>query len=160
MGKDLYFRQAGNLVKWKWIESQLNSGLLYGGQLSYSGSTIYVGAGSGIIMNANATTSSEASPIATYVNWNAYTGSLAGKITASQATYVYVDSTGNIQTQDDSFFTPTQYANSIPLGMFNHTGRDYITSVSNNVYTVYNTTNQTFDFISSVFKQLNNYIIR
>ena len=149
LGKDLYFRQDGNLVKWKWIEGQLNTGLLYGGQLTYSSSTIYVGSGSGIILNMNATTGSEINPQVTYVTWNSYTSSILNRITSSQATYVYVDSTGTVNLQDDVFFTSNQYANYIPLGMFNHTGRDIITSVANNSYTVYNTANQTFDFIQS-----------
>ena len=63
LGNDLYFRQDGNIVKWKWMEGQLQTGLLYGGVLTYSGSYIYVSSGSGIIVNYNASTGSEISPI-------------------------------------------------------------------------------------------------
>ena len=33
LGYDLYFRQDGNLVKWKWVEGILETGLLYGGEI-------------------------------------------------------------------------------------------------------------------------------
>ena len=69
-GYDLYYRQDGNLIKFKWVEGGLSTGLLYGGNISYSGSTIFVKKGSGIINNMNATTGSEINPILTYVNWN------------------------------------------------------------------------------------------
>ena len=137
------------MAKWKWIEGALQTGLLYGGALSYSASVVSVSSGSGIIVNYNATTGSEISPIISYVNWVSQSVNLGGRVTSSQATYVYVDSTGTVQTQDDTFFTNSQYAQSIPLGMVNHTGRDVITSVANNTYTVYGTSNQAFDFIET-----------
>ena len=149
LGYDLYVRQNGNLTKWKWIEGQINTGLLYGGVLSYSGSTIYVSKGAGIVVSPNATTSSEAGPSLNYVTWNDYTSSIASRITSSQATYVYIGSDGSINLQDDTFFSVSQYASNIPIGMYNHTGRNSITSVANNVYTTYNTTNQSFDFIQA-----------
>jgi hypothetical protein len=64
-GFDLYYRQQNNLVKFKWIEGGVSTGLLYGGGISYSGSTIFVKKGSGIISNMNASTGSEISPIFT-----------------------------------------------------------------------------------------------
>ena len=149
LGNDFYIRQDGNLVKWKWMEGLLQTGLLYGGVLSYSGTTVYISSGSGIILNYNASTGSETSPIVKYVNWPNQSINLGSRVTSSQATYVLIDSYGVAQSQDDTFFTNDQYAQSIPLGMVNHTGRDVITSVANNTYTAYNTTNQTFDFIEA-----------
>jgi hypothetical protein len=52
-GYDLYYRQDGNIVKFKWLEGGLSSGVLYGGTISYSGSVIYVKKGTGIINNMN-----------------------------------------------------------------------------------------------------------
>ena len=146
LGYDLYIRQDGNLVKWKWIEGALQTGLLYGGVLSYSGTTASISSGSGIIVNYNASTGSEINPQVQYVTWPSQSIKLGGRVTSSQATYVYIDSNGVAQSQDDTFFTNAQYASVIPLGIINHSGRDVITSVSNNVYTAYNTTNQVFDF--------------
>jgi hypothetical protein len=76
LGYDLYVRQNGNLVKWKWIEGSLETGLLYGGVVTYSGSDVFVSPGSGIIADHNATTGSEVSPMIEYVTWNAITQSI------------------------------------------------------------------------------------
>ncbi len=142
---DLYFRQNGNLTKWKWIEGQLQTGLLYGGALNYSGSTIYVNSGSGIIMTYGASYGSEISPIAQYINWGPITAS-AQYLTSSNQTYAFIDSSGNLQ-QQTSFFAPDQYQNAIPLGVFYHADKTAIRGTGGDVATVYNTTNQSFDFI-------------
>lgn len=142
---DLYFRQDGNLVKWKWVEGQLQTGLLYGGALSYSGSQIYVNSGSGIIVNYNASAGSEVSPIVQYVNWGPITAS-ATYLTSSTQTYVFIDDTATLR-QQTTWFTPDQYQTAIPLGVFYHGNRLNITSTSGDVATVYNTSNQAFDFI-------------
>ena len=55
-GFDLYFRQNDNLVKFKWLEGGVSTGLLYGGVVSYSGSTINVSKGSAIVNSLNAST--------------------------------------------------------------------------------------------------------
>lgn len=145
LGRDLFFRQDGNLVKWKWIEGQLQTGLLYGGVLSSSGSTIYVSSGSGIIMSYNASTGSEVSPMAQYVTWGPITSSLT-YLTSSSQTYVYIDSTGTLR-QQTSWFTPDQYTTAIPLGVFGHGDRTASRGTGGDVATVYGTANQSFDFI-------------
>jgi hypothetical protein len=144
-GEDLYFRQQDNKVKWKWVEGKLNTGILTGGAISYSGSLVYIKAGTGIIINHNASLNEEISPITTYVSWNDYTASCQN-ITSSLATYLYVDNVGTIH-QTDTYFTVDQYRTSLPLGMVNHTGRNVITSVANNVATAYDDVSQTSDFI-------------
>jgi len=149
LGYDLHFRQDGNLVKWKWIEGALSTGLLYGGTLSYDNNSQYnirVSSGSGLIIKPNATLHSEVNPQIKYVTWGNLSASIATG--SAQSTYAYIDEFGALQTQN-TFFTPEQYAANIPLGMFNHTGRNLITSVTGDVYTTYNTTNQAFDFIQA-----------
>jgi hypothetical protein len=146
-GQDLYFSQQDNKVKWKWIEGKLNSGILYGGALSYSGSTIYVTAGTGIVIDQRASLNSEISPITHYVTWNDITASCAN-LTSSLATYVYIDVSGSLH-QQNSFFTVNQYRDAIPLGMFNHTNKTIITSVANNVVTAFDDVNQTTNFIQA-----------
>jgi len=146
-GEDLYFRQQDNRVKWKWLEGKLNSGILWGGDLSYNGSNIYVKRGSGIIVNHRASLTHEISPVTTYVLWNDITGSITDIATTS-ATYVGITSSGSLYQQKE-FFTPNQYRNSIPLGLFNHTGKNVITSVANNVVTAYDDVNQTSNFIQA-----------
>ena len=144
-GYDLYYRQDGNLIKFKWIEGGLSTGMLYGGGISYSGSTIFVKAGSGIINNMNATTGSEINPILTYVTWNNYTAS-AQYLTSSQNTYLYVDASGSI-FQQTSFFNQTQYEQALPLGRVTHPNYVSITGYGSNVQTTYDSDTQQNDFI-------------
>ncbi len=145
-GFDLYYRQNENLVKFKWIEGMLNTGILYGGVLSYSGSFFYLTSGSGIIVNHNAVTSSEINPIITYVTWNTTTQSIVD--TGSQNTYVYIDATGSLQ-QQTSFFTAEQYHELIPIGSVSHYGinNSIITDVGNNVVTSYDQSSQLGEFV-------------
>jgi hypothetical protein len=146
-GQDLYIRQQDNKVKWKWFEGKLNSGILEGGALSYSGSTIYITAGTGIVVDQRASTTAEISPITHYVSWNDITASCLN-LTSSLATYVYIDVSGSLH-QQNSFFTVNQYRDAIPIGMFNHTNKTSITSVGNNVVTSYDDVNQTTNFIQA-----------
>jgi len=127
-GYDLYFRQDGNLVKWKWIEGMLNTGLLYGGVLSYSASSFLITPGSGIIVNHNAVTGSEISPMMEYVTWGPITQSIEN-IATYQNTFVYIDSNGSA-SQQNVFFTPEQYQIYIPIGRVSH----YNNVVANNTY--------------------------
>jgi len=146
-GEDLYIRQQDNKVKWKWFEGKLNSGILQGGALSYSGSNMYITKGTGIIINHRASATAEISPLTTYVTWNDITASCA-HLTSSLATYVYIDTSGSLH-QQDTFFTVEQYKTAIPIGMFNHTNKTSITSVANNVVTAYDDVNQTTNFIQA-----------
>lgn len=145
-GFDLYYRQNNNLVKFKWLEGMLTTGVLYGGVLSYSGSSFYLTSGSGVIVNHNAVTSSEINPIITYVNWNATTQSIAN--TGSQNTYVYIDATGSLR-QQTSFFTSEQYHELIPIGRVSHYGPNSstITGVGNNMVTSYDQSSQLGEFV-------------
>lgn len=146
-GQDLYIRQEDNKVKWKWFEGKLNSGILWGGALSYSGSTIYITPGSGIVIDQRASATSEISPITHYVNWNAITASCQN-LTSSLATYVGIDMSGSLY-QQNNYFSVNQYRETIPLGMFNHTNKSSITSYANDVLTAYDDVNQTANFIQA-----------
>jgi len=144
-GYDLYYRQYGNLVKFKWLEGGISSGLLYGGIISASGATIYVSSGSGVILDPNASFSSEINPQFTYVTWPNYSAS-ATYLTSSQNTYIYVDSVGTIHQQID-FFDQTQYEQAIPLGRATHPNYSTITGVGSNVQTTYDSDSQQSAFI-------------
>ena len=144
-GFDLYFRQNDNLVKFKWLEGGISTGLLYGGVVSYSGSTINVTKGSAIVNSLNASTGSEVAPIFTYVQWPAYS-QVATYLTSSQNTYIYVDDSGVIH-QQPTYFTTNQYAQAIPLGRITHANYTLITSADSNVQTTYNSDQQQNTFI-------------
>jgi hypothetical protein len=144
-GYDLYYRQSDNIVKFKWIEGGISTGLLYGGVVSASGTTIYVSSGSGIIMTANASLSQEISPTFKYVSWGNYSAP-ATYLTTSQNTFIYVDDTGVVR-QQPNYFAETQYQEAICLGRATHANYTTITGVGSNVQTTYDSDAQQNDFI-------------
>jgi hypothetical protein len=147
LGYDLYVRQNGNLVKWKWIEGILETGLLYGGVVTYSGSNVFVSPGSGIIAEHNATTGSEVSPMIEYVTWNAITQSITN-IATQQVTYLYIDNNGALQ-QQSTRFTSQQYHSYIPLGAVGHFDYTQVSAFGGAVQTAYDQGSQTSNFIDA-----------
>jgi hypothetical protein len=147
LGYDLYIRQNGNLVKWKWIEGILETGLLYGGAVTYSGSNVFISPGSGIIAEHNATTGSEVSPMIEYVTWNAITQSITN-IATQQVTYLYIDDTGALQ-QQSTRFTSQQYHSYIPLGAVGHFDYTQVSAFGGGVQTAYDQGSQTSNFIDA-----------
>jgi hypothetical protein len=147
LGYDLYIRQNGNLVKWKWIEGSLETGLLYGGAVTYSGSNVFISPGSGIVVDHNATTSSEVSPMIEYVTWNAITQSVTN-IATQQVTYLYIDNNGALQ-QQSTRFTSQQYHSYIPLGAVGHFDYTQVSAFGGAVQTAYDQGSQTSNFIDA-----------
>jgi hypothetical protein len=147
LGYDLYVRQNGNLVKWKWIEGSLETGLLYGGVVTYSGSNVFVSPGSGIIAEHNATTGSEVSPMIEYVTWNAITQSITN-IATQQVTYIYIDNTGTLQ-QQSTRFTSQQYHSYIPLGAVGHFDYTQVSAFGGGVQTAYDQISQISNFVDA-----------
>jgi hypothetical protein len=147
LGYDLYIRQNGNLVKWKWVEGILNTGLLYGGVVTYSGTNVFVSPGSGIIVDHNATTGSEISPIVEYVTWPAITQSITN-IATQQVTYLYIDNAGALQ-QQSSRFTNEQYHDYIPLGAVGHFDYTQVSAFGGQVQTAYDQVAQISGFVDA-----------
>ena len=147
LGYDLYVRQNGNLVKWKWIEGILETGLLYGGAVTYSGSNVFVSPGSGIIADHNATTGSEVSPMIEYVTWNAITQSITN-IATQQVTYLYIDNNGVLQ-QQSTRFTSQQYHDYIPLGAVGHFDYTQVSAFGGGVQTAYDQISQISNFVDA-----------
>ena len=147
LGYDLYVRQNGNLVKWKWIEGSLETGLLYGGAVTYSGSNVFVSPGSGIIADHNAATESEVSPMIEYVTWNAITQSITN-IASQQVTYLYIDNTGALQ-QQSTRFTSQQYHDYIPLGAVGHFDYTQVSAFGGGVQTAYDQISQISNFVDA-----------
>jgi len=147
LGYDLYIRQNGNLVKWKWIEGILETGLLYGGVVTYSGSNVFISPGSGIIVDHNASTGSEVGPIVTYVTWNNITQSISN-ISTQQVTYLYIDQNGDLQ-QQSSRFTSQQYHEYIPLGAVGHFDYTQVTAFGGQVQTAYDQISQISNFVDA-----------
>jgi len=147
LGYDLYIRQNGNLIKWKWVEGVVNTGLLFGGVVTYSGSTVFVSSGSGIIVDHNATTTQEISPIITYVNWSNISQSISN-ISTQQITYLYIDQNGDLQ-QQSTRFTNDQYHDYIPLGAVGHYDYTQVSSFGGQVQTAYDQVSQISTFVDA-----------
>lgn len=147
LGYDLYIRQDGNLVKWKWVEGVLETGLLYGGVVTYSGSNVFVSPGSGIIVEHAATTGSEISPTVEYITWPAITQSITN-IATQQVTYLYIDQNGTLQ-QQSSRFTSQQYHDYIPLGAVGHFDYTQVSAFGGAVQTAYDQVSQILNFVDA-----------
>lgn len=123
---DWYYRHSGNLWNFDWYENIVDTGLIYGGIVSITSSVldtapnttqIRVTSGLGLYVQHNATTSSKGETVASLVPFGPFTQSYKDFITSSQAGYLYVDTSGNLQVQS-SIFTTDQYHQAFPLGVF------------------------------------------
>jgi hypothetical protein len=146
-GQDLYYTHNGDTNRMDWFEGMLGSSLLYGGIVSWSAANIYVSSGSGLIVNHNVSTGSEASPTITYIQWPSQSAAISG-ISTRQVTYLYIDTTGTIQQQTTPF-TPEQYYQYIPLGAVGHFDYANVTAFGGSVTTHYNQIQQTNTFIDA-----------
>lgn len=147
LGNDLYIRQDGNLVKWKWVEGLLNTGILYGGIVTWSGSQVYISSGSGIIVNHNVSSGYEITPTISYVTWDNITSSI-NNLSTTQVTYLLLDSTGQLQ-QQNTLFTSQQYHESLPLGAVGHFDYQNIVAFGSLINTSYDQTTQVNSFIDA-----------
>jgi hypothetical protein len=118
----LYFSQNGsgfnNVTRLRWLEGNLYTGLLHGGLITATvGSTTYqISSGSGIIVNLNASYTSNPYPIIQYVNWGNLTGSISAFTSSFQQVFVGIDSTSNIFAQGTPF-SNGQFDNVINIGL-------------------------------------------
>ena len=102
---DLYFTQngagVGNTTRLRWLESELYTGLLYGGQLTtVTGSnTFSVTAGQGIVVNLNTSLSGSPYPTITLVSWPSFSNVALTYSGSSKFTYVGIDNAGNLIQQ-------------------------------------------------------------
>ena len=106
--QDLYFSQNGkgytNATRLRWIEGNLYTGLLNGGLITTSSSTVYqITSGSGIIVNLNASLSDNPYPTIQYVNWPNLSASIAPLTASYQQAFVGVQSNGTIFAQGTPF---------------------------------------------------------
>jgi len=151
---DLYFTQNGNgyanTTRLRWLEGNLYTGLLNGGLISASvgGTTFNISSGSGIIVNLNASLSTNPYPTITYVNWGNFTNqSLTYRTTAIQ-TYVGIDSNGNIIQQTNPW-NDGQYNESISLGTVIHQNQSTVNATITYPNVAYGYKQRTYDFIKA-----------
>jgi hypothetical protein len=134
---DLYFAQTNgvdnNVVRLRWIEGNMYSGLLNGGIITSQSSTIYqVSSGSGIIVNMSASLNDNPYPTVQYLNWSNLSASIAPFSASYDQTYVSVSSsngTASLSSQNYPFYDG-QYDTLIPIGNVLHQNNSTINGVN------------------------------
>ena len=144
---DFYYRNKGILWDQEWIEQGVNSGLIYGGVVTFQSSNLLVSPGGGLVVNHNASTASAAPAVPTQVKWGPITSSVTF-LTSSQYSHIFIDENGDLQQQIENF-TPQQYLQKIPLGTVGHLNNATIDSFGEEKQTVYAAHEQTGQFIRS-----------
>ena len=128
--QDLYFSQNSkgynNVTRLRWLEGNLYTGLLNGGLITTSSSTVYqVSSGSGIIVNLNGSLNDNPYPTVKYLNWGNLSSSISSLTASYDQQFVGIDDTGNIYKQGTPF-TTAQYDTLIPVGVVLHQNRSTI----------------------------------
>ena len=124
---DMYFTQYQpgtgytNTTRLRWLESTLSTGLLHGGVLSTTnGSTTFnITSGSGLVLNFNASTTTDPYPTIKKVEWLASTNVPLTYVTSSQITYIGINDSGGI-IQRTTPFNQIDYETNIPIGRVLH----------------------------------------
>jgi len=152
---DLYFSQNGrgysNTTRLRWLEGNINTGILYGGIVSGTpGSTTFnVAAGEGLITTMNAFTASEGpNPIINNVEWDAFTSQSITNLAVADTTWLLIDGNGNL-IQQTSSPTELQFRENIQVGVVLHPNRTNITLVKSFTQPSYAATQQLFTFVRS-----------
>ena len=150
---DLYFSQNGqgynNVTRLRWLEGNINTGLLWGGVVSGSigGTTFDVAAGEGIITTLNAFTGSEGPhPTIEKVSWDDFTGVTPTYLTTDPTTWLLIDSSGNLVQQTTSP-TEEEFRTHIQVGVLIHPNETTISLFKTFTQPSYGSTQQIFQFI-------------
>lgn len=151
---DLYFTQYQgpftNTTRLRWLESNLYTGILYGGQItSTPGSTTFnVKSGSGLIVAMNATTDSDPYPTVKYINWPNYNNQPIIYSGSAKITYVGLDNNGGIVQQTNAWGSTdiNQWDNEINLGVVLTLSGSVSTGVFNSPQISYGYPQKTDDF--------------
>lgn len=151
---DLYFSQNGNgfsnTTRLRWIEGSMYTGLLNGGKITATtGTTTFnIDAGSGIIVNLNASLTDNPYPTIKYVNWNAFTGQTLTYRTTHVQTYIAIDNNGEI-LQSNTPFVATQYNTLITLGTVIHQNLSTVNASITYPNVAYGYKQRTYDFVKA-----------
>jgi len=151
---DLYFAQNGkgynNVTRLRWLEGNLYTGLLNGGNITATvgGTTFNVSAGSGIVVNLNASLTDNPYPTVKYVNWESFTGQTLTYRTTNIQTFIGIDDSGQI-VQQTGAFNDGQYNNIITLGTVIHQNLSTVNASINYPNVAYGYKQRTYDFIKA-----------
>lgn len=150
---DLYFSQNGsgynNVTRLRWLEGNLYTGLLHGGLISSASSTTFnISSGSGIVVNLNASLTTDPFPTIQFVTWGNLTNQSLTYRTSSIQTFVGIDSSGSI-IQQTTPWTNGQYNTSISLGTVLHQNQSTINGSITYPNVAYGYKQRTYDFIKA-----------
>jgi hypothetical protein len=129
--------------------SNLATGLLYGGIISINaGNTARfdITAGLGQIHSSGSSYTAPPQPTFQYVTWPGQTGITVTNLATSDTTWLYIDSSGNIQ-QRTEYYTDEQLETDIIIGQLVHPSRTYINLARTNPNVAYATDKQYEQFI-------------
>ena len=123
---DLYFTQYNgpytNTTRLRWLESILSSGVLNGGLLStVNGTTTFsITSGSGLIVNYNATISTDPYPTTEKVDWPAFISQSLTYINSAQITYIGLNPATKTIIQRTTPFSNGDFEQYFVLGRILH----------------------------------------
>jgi hypothetical protein len=151
--QDLYFSQNGagynNVTRLRWLEGNLYTGLLNGGIIGTASSTVFtVGSGSGIIVNLNASFSTNPYPIIQYLNWNNLSASIAPLSASFDWSFVAINSASAIEVKGTPY-EDGEYNTKIPLGLVLHQNRSAINGTQTFPSVAYGWKQRSFDFMKA-----------
>lgn len=133
------------------FSSNLATGILYGGVVTINAidnSKFDVSAGKGQIHAAGASLTAEPSPSYTTVTWSAKTSQTLTYLATAETTWLYIDSSGNLQ-QRDSYYTDQIIEEEIIIGALIHPNHSTITLARTIPNTAFATDKQYEQFIRS-----------
>jgi hypothetical protein len=142
---NLKYRNNGALWETHWLEERTDTGIVWGGVLTFTNTTMSITPGAGLIINHNANTASHGDTVATYVPFGPITAS-AQFITSSQVTYLLIDENGQL-VQQTTPYTSQQYNEKFPLGYIFCLTTSSISSYADARVTTYGQTEQDAQFI-------------
>jgi hypothetical protein len=151
---DLYFAENSNgfnnLVRLRWLEGNMYTGLLSGGILStVNGTTTFnMSSGSGIIVTLNANTAREPYPTIKYVSWNNFTNQSITNLTTAIQTFIAIDQNGNI-IQQTTPYDDGQYNTLITIGTVLHQNKSTTNGSISYPNVAYGYKQRTYDFIKA-----------
>jgi hypothetical protein len=151
---DLYYTQYlpgtnfTNTVRMRWLEGALATGLLHGGVLSTANgtTTFSVTSGSALIVDYNASTTTDPYPTARLVTWPAYVSQSLTYVSTDPITYVGINSSGGL-IQQNTPFSENDFYDRVSLGRILHQSGNVTNGASTSPIVAYglNQSNEQFN---------------
>lgn len=150
---ELYFLQNSGvggerIAKLDWLQGNLYTGLLHGGLITApTGSTTFsIGAGSGIIVDLNASLTKDPDPTVKYVKWDTISNISLTYLNSNIQTFVGLDENANV-VQQTGAFNNGQYNTVITIGTVLHQNKTTINGSITYPNVAYGYKQRTYDFV-------------